>query len=112
MVRSAGGVMGAIVDVLRLKQGEIEAIKSRFPASVFTNTKNRFHLAPRYRVIIPDLGEEEYYRFLVDSCLALSSANFLGRVESDSMFSRRMRDRVRANNEKSRRRTRAEYSFS
>ena len=88
--------MGAIVDTLHLGQAELSMVKRRYPDCVITNIdKTTSHrIIQRYRVIIPGESEESYYLFLLNNCMAMTSTNFLGRLESDQKFAQRMRAKV------------------
>lgn len=82
--------MSSVTDVLHLEPQDLGVFIEVFPRCTFLPGPSG---PARYRVVIPDMTDEEYYLFLVDNCLALCSANFLGRVENDELFARRMRHR-------------------
>jgi len=86
--------MGAIVDTLHLGQAELKMVKGRYPDCLVTNKTMSHHIIQRYRVIIPGESEESYYLFLLNSCIAMTSTNFLCRLESDQAFAKRMRATV------------------
>lgn len=90
--------MGAIVDFLLLGKFEIAILERRYPDCVIRNMTNSQQLTQKYRVIIPrsELGDD-YYHFLVDHRIALSSQNFRMRLESDPEFKERMAARAEAN---------------
>lgn len=86
--------MGAIIDILHLGENELCLIKAEYPYCQVTNQTNSHHIIQKYRIIIPDEVEDSYYLFLLDNCIAMSSANFLCRVDSDRKFAERMRARI------------------
>lgn len=88
--------MGAIVDTLFIEKSDLGTLKRRYPDCVTINETGSEHLIQRYRVIIPneELFDDGYYLFLLDNGIAMSSASFLARVESDRKFAARMTERV------------------
>lgn len=94
--------MGAIVDVLLLGKHEINLVVRRYPACVVRNMTNSNQLTQKYRLIIPNEDlDDTYYNFLVDNGIAMSSANFRCRIDSDAKFTERMRTRAIAKLDKS-----------
>ncbi len=87
--------MGAVTDVLHVGPKELCLIKTEYPDCLLINQSNTEFTIQKIRVIIPNEDEESYYLFLVDNCIALSSTNFLCRVESDRKFAESMRTRMR-----------------
>ena len=88
--------MGAIIDTLHLGQDEICLIKEKYPEAIIHKQSNSDTIIQKYRVIIQSENwtEDSYYVFLIDSCIAMSSASFCARVDSDSKFAERMRTRI------------------
>lgn len=89
--------MGAIVDVLLLGKSEMKALEANYPHCVIRNMTNSTQLTQKYRLIVPDEDLEDYYDFLVDNMIAMSSSNFRARLESDERFKKRMTARAAAN---------------
>lgn len=90
--------MGAIVDFLLLGKFEIAILERQYPNCVIRNMSNSQQLTQKYRLIIPQSElDDEYYNFLVDSRIALSSQNFRMRLDSDPEFKARMAARAEAN---------------
>jgi hypothetical protein len=48
-------------------------------------------------IIIPDEVEDDYFRFLIDKGLAMSSVNFLRKLDGDEKFAQRVMARMEAN---------------
>ena len=89
--------MGAIVDILFLSQDGIKTLKCRFPRCILTDLTSSEHITQMYRIIIPGVDiDDDYYGFLVDNLLAMSSTNFKSRLDSDSRFRTRMIKRAAA----------------
>ena len=86
--------MGAILDVLHLGQEEFCIVKDKYPDCLVASRTSSCHIIQQYRVIIPNEIEENYYIFLLDNCIAMSSAKFLGRIDSDEKFAERMRSKI------------------
>jgi hypothetical protein len=94
--------MGYIEDVLFLDPEGISLIKSKYPQCTFTNLTNTTNPTQRYKLVIPidDPDHNEYYIFLLDNLIAMSSTNFLARLNRDEYFSRKMLARFKSNLEK------------
>lgn len=88
--------MGAIVDILFLGPDEVRLIRSKYPQCLLASMAADERPTRRYRLIIPneELADEGYYNFLVDNMIALSSASFRSRLDSDGGFRERMQARV------------------
>lgn len=88
--------MGAIVDTLFLDQKEMDLLVDEYPECKVVNQSHSDYGIQRYRVIIPndDHSTDNYYLFLINHGIAMSSRNFLGRIASDQKFVDRMRLKV------------------
>ena len=87
--------MGAIIDTLLLGKSEITLVEKKYPQCIVRNMTNSKQLTQRYRLIIPNEDlDDNYYNFLVDNSIAMSSSNFRCRLESDKKFTERMRTRA------------------
>jgi hypothetical protein len=88
--------LGAIVDTLFIEEADLRLVKERYPRCVAMNQSDDALLIQRYRVIIPDedLADDSYYLFLLENGIAMSSNNFLSRVESDRPFAERMSRKI------------------
>lgn len=86
--------MGAIVDILHLVQEEFCIVKNRYPDCLVSSRTSSCNVIQRYRVIIPHEIEDSYYVFLLENCIAMSSANFINRIGSDKKFAERMKSRI------------------
>ena len=88
--------MGAIIDILHLGKNGINLVKAKYSGAIITNMTKTDHIIQRYRVIITteDWYEDNYYNFLVDNSISMSSTVFCTRIESDQKFAERMRARV------------------
>ena len=91
--------MGAIVDILLLSRDDISLLKKKYPSCALINLTNSVQVTQRYRLILPTVEQDDisYYSFLLDNLIAMSSANFLARIESDEDFSKKMRARFASN---------------
>jgi hypothetical protein len=85
--------VGAIVDTLHLRRDELKVVISEYPDAVVSVAANSSHLIQQFRVIIPsvDWTEDDYYAFLIDNSIAMSSTNFCSRVGSDPEFVAKIR---------------------
>jgi hypothetical protein len=85
--------VGAIVDTLHLRPEELKMIMGEYPDAEILAPANSNHLIQQVRVIIPsdDWTEDDYYLFLIDKSIAMSSTNFCSRVGSDPVFVARIR---------------------
>lgn|GEM_PF-2580374 len=94
--------MGAIVDTLFIEETDLTILKERYPRLVALKQSGDQLLIQRYRVIIPDedLADEGYYLFLLENGIAMSSNNFVSRVESDKQFAERMGRKITESMEK------------
>ena len=87
--------MGAIIDTLLLGEPEIILLKNKYPQCVIKKITDSIQLIERYRLIVPgEDPDDNYYNFLVDNGIAMSSTNFRSRLESDARFTERMRTRA------------------
>lgn len=88
--------MGAIIDTLHVGIEELSLVKAKYPDCVVVNQSYSDFTIQRYKIIIPsETGSmDNYYLFLIDSGIAMSSRNFLGRIASDQKFVDRMRIRI------------------
>jgi hypothetical protein len=85
--------VGAIVDTLHLRREDLKVLMGEYPNAEISVHTNSNHLKHQVRVIIPseDWTEDDYYVFLIDNSLAMSSANFCSRVGSDPEFVAKIR---------------------
>ena len=87
--------MGAIIYILILGDNEVLLFKKRYPACQLFNLTNSEKLYQQYRLIIPNEElEDTYYHFLLENQFAMSSRNFMSRIESDRKVVKRMRMKV------------------
>lgn len=85
--------MGAVVDTVHANGDEISLILRKYP-NCYVQIRSPLPGIESYVVIIPDETADSYYEFLADNAIAMSSTNFLNRLNSDSEFSRRMLRRI------------------
>jgi len=88
--------MGAVIDILFLKGSDISILRGKYSRCVIYSLDSQSLNTQRYRIIIPEEDVEDYYGFLVDNMIAMSSTNFRLRLESDSLFKDRMTSRASA----------------
>lgn len=88
--------MGAVIDILFLKSPDISILRSKYSKCVIYSMDSQSVNSQRYRIIIPEEDVEDYYGFLVDNMIAMSSTNFRLRLESDLLFKDRMTNRASA----------------
>jgi hypothetical protein len=86
--------MGAITDILHIGPAEVRLLAARYPDCLVSNQTNSHRAIQKYRVIIPNEDENDYYLFLLDNGIAICSRNFLARIESDRKFADTMRARM------------------
>lgn len=87
--------MNAILDTLILGPSELQTLKSKYPHCITENLTNSDRLFQEYMVIIEYEDESNYYDFLIEKRLAMSSHNFYSRLKSDKRFEEKMRHRIR-----------------
>jgi len=86
--------MGAILDTLMLGPSELLIIKVKYPQCVTQSLTESDNLFQEYRIIIENEDESNYYDFLVDNHIALSSNKFYFRLKNDKRFGKRMISRM------------------
>ena len=68
--------MGAVVDTLVLGPSELLIIRIKYRRCVIENLTKSCHKFQKYRVIIPNEDESNYYDFLIDRNIAMCSSKF------------------------------------
>jgi hypothetical protein len=84
-------IVGAMIDILYLNRDDILILKGKYPHHVLKQISFSDLKTQRYRIIIPNIEfEEDYYGFLLDNLIAMSSTNFRSRLDSDEVFRKKM----------------------
>jgi len=86
--------MGAVVDTLILGPSELLIIRIKYNKCVIEKLTKSCHNIQRYRVIIPDEDESNYYDFLIEEHIAMCSSKFYSRLESDKIFKERVKTKI------------------
>lgn len=87
--------MGAVVDTLILGHEELNILTIEYTRCILRNLTNTAQAFQHYRIIIENENEEDYYDFLVQNKIAMSSHKFYSRVKSDKIFASKMDLRMR-----------------
>ena len=74
----------------------MEIIVNKYPTCYTYSISNSKFDARGYLIVIAEVCTEDYYCYLVDNMIEMSSASFRSRIESDSLFKIRMTARASA----------------
>ena len=80
-----------ITDILLLGPEELKILCDRYPTCEVKKLTESEFVIQQYEISIQDEDEENYYNFLLDNCIAMSSHKFYSRVKSDKDFSDKIR---------------------
>jgi len=83
-----------IRDVLLVGPEELAMFCRQYPDCVVSNLTGSAGNIQQYQVSVHVDNEEDYYEFLIDNCIAMSSQMFYSRVKSDPQFAVRMKHRI------------------
>ena len=84
-----------IKDILLLGPEEVKIICDQYPKCKVDQLTSSEDLIQQYEITLQDEDEEEqYYDFLLDNCIAMSSHNFYSKVKSDKNFCDRIKKRI------------------
>lgn len=83
-----------IQDLLLIGAEDLKSLQSEFPESKITPLSDESGTAGHYLIEISSEDEADYYNFLLDNFLPMSSHNFVAKVEEDAAFRERMRRRI------------------
>jgi hypothetical protein len=83
-----------ITDILLLGPEELKIVCDNYPTCKVNKLTDSEALIQQYELSINDEDEEEYYEFLLDNCIAMSSHNFYSKIKSDKKFCERMKQRI------------------
>lgn len=86
--------MKTIIDILILGPEELNIIKDKYPKCRILQLTNSDHMIQQYQVTINHENEDDYFMFLLDNVIAMSSSNFYSRVKSDKAFADRIKKRI------------------
>lgn len=86
-----GGDSVGVLDVLLLGPEELKLICYRYPTCEVKMLSCSTHAIQAYTISIEGADEEEYFEFLLNNRLAMSSNNFSSRIRTDRAFSDRMK---------------------
>lgn len=84
-----------ILDLLLLRAEELRSLQNHYPdMKVRFAATSSMSAVDRYVVEVLTEDEEGYYNFLLDNFMIMASRNFMVRLEADSGFRERMRQRI------------------
>jgi hypothetical protein len=86
--------MNVIIDTLILGPEKLNIIKDKYPQCQITQLTYSDYMIQQYLVTIHDKSEDDYYMFLLDNVIAMSSNNFYSNVKSDMKFNSRIKARL------------------
>jgi hypothetical protein len=86
--------MGAILDTLVLDPEELAIIHEEYPGCITIKLTNTDNMPHEYRLIIEDEQEDNYYNFLLNNNIAMSSHKFYSRIKSDKVFAAKVQSRI------------------
>lgn len=94
MAEKQEGELVKIMDVLLLGPEELKILRDKYISCKINNLTSSEDLIQQYRLSMQVEDEEDYYNFLLDNCMAMSSHNFYSRVKVDKSFADRMKKRI------------------
>jgi hypothetical protein len=87
--------MGTIIDILKIMPTEIEIIYGKYPNCLILNTDlDTYDSTQNIVIVIPEGEENDYYDFLLEHCIAMSSKEFTYRISHEKFFAERMMARA------------------
>ncbi len=87
--------MGTIIDILKIKPKEIGIIHGKYPNCIVLNLNlHNYNNVQKIVIVIPGEEENSYYDFLLEHCIAMSSKEFIYRINHEKIFAERMMARA------------------
>ncbi len=87
--------MGTIIDILKITPKEIGVIHGKYPNCLVLNLNlNNYNTVQKIVIVIPWEEENSYYDFLLEHCIAMSSKEFVYRINHEIKFAERMMARA------------------
>ena len=83
-----------ITDILLVGPEELKILCDNYPTCKVKKLTDSENLIQQYEVSIQGECEKNYYDFLLDNCIAMSSHNFYSKVKTDKKFCERMKKRI------------------
>ena len=83
-----------ITDILLVGPEELKIVCDNYSTCKVNKLTDSENLIQQYEITIQDESEKDYYDFLLDNCIAMSSQNFYLKIKSDKKFCERMKKRI------------------